>query len=444
MRITFVHIQDQAHYDPTTASLAGVFKERAWMDWHVFTDFSTTKDGFVGAVRANEPLAVAFRVTKPTREIVRFLAGVVAEQPEQIPVIFYGPLCQTHPEEVASLAEPAVVLTGEGEVGLENLLKVWRPGEPISTPPPPGCWFCAQGQVLRGADGGPADLGAIPKPDLVVFGGDRIFRRGVGASLFGELKVLPFLTGHGTPAGMPANATLHNFSYATTYAPRVLDLEAIIFRLRALGPRVDHIELWDRELGWDGRLAKKLLPVLHTRQRKKTYSMRVLAQSFDPALLDLTDATHSLRLVTELDSATAAHHAKVPGMQDPDKVAAVVDAARSRGLHPALLVSVGLPFETRADIEKKIDFIRKNGVRRVRFAAFEPAYGHPVYDLCEREGMLKGRGEEWNREVFRPLTQESLPAEDWHVAWQKCLDLQAELQMKYPSRFEPAAAAVAS
>ena len=61
MRVTFVHIRDQVQYDPTTAALAGVFKERMWMDWHVWTDFSTTKDGFIAQVRANEPLAVAFR-----------------------------------------------------------------------------------------------------------------------------------------------------------------------------------------------------------------------------------------------------------------------------------------------------------------------------------------------------------------------------------------------
>lgn len=438
MRVTFVHINDQVHFDPTTAALAGVFKERMWMDWHVYTDFSTTKDGFVAAVRSNEPLAVAFRVTKETREIVRFLAGLVGEQPEQVPVVFFGPLCHSHPDEVVGLSDAAIILTGEPEVGAENLLSSWKPGESIPNPPPPGCWFVFEGAVMKGAAGGPADLSKTPKPDLVVFGGDRVFRRGIGSSMFGELKVLPFLTGHGSPSGLPINANLWNFSYATFDPPRCLDVETMTFRLRALGPRVDHIEIWDREFGWDGKLAAEFLPVLHTRQRKKTYSLRVLAETFRPEILEMTDRIHSLRLVTEMDAATPEAHRRIPGSQNPDKVAIVVEAAKKAGMEPGILLTVGLPYETLSDIRKKIDFIRKSGVKRLRCVPFEPGYGLPIHRLCDKEGMLAGRGDQWNREVVQPLNQSSLPAEDWHIGWQECQNLQAELYVGNPARFEPA------
>ena len=438
MRISFIHIADQVQYDPMTASLAGLLKERMWMCWHVFTDFSTTKEGFVAQVRSHEPLAVAFRVSKETREIVGFLARAVAEQPEKIPVFFYGPLCQTHPDEVVGLADPAVVLLGEPEVGFDNLLKVWKPGQLPPMPPPTGVWISYAGQIAKGADPAPADLDLIPKPDLTVFGGDRVFRRGVGAGFFGELKVLPFLTGYGTPSGMPANANLHNFSYATQFPPRLLDLDTIVFRLRALGPRVDHIELWDREFGWNMDLAKELLPTLHRRQRKKTYSIRVLPETFDAAVLDLHDPERTLRVVAEYDAATVKHHQRLGWTQHPEKTARVVEETRKRGIEPALLISVGLPEETAADIEAKLDFVRQNGVTRVRFFPFEPAYGHPVWKACNDAGMLSGRGDAWNREIIRPLSQPSLDIEEWHVVWQKCLNLETELQAAYAADFEPA------
>ena len=117
----------------------------------------------------------------------------------------------------------------------------------------------------------------------------------------------------------------------------------------------------------------------------------------------------------------------------------VCDAARASGYLPALLVSVGLPYETADDIDRKIAFIREVGAARVRFVPFEARYGYPVWDVCEEAGMFNGRGETWNREVYHPLNQPSIDIEDWHRAWQRCLDLQAELQLTHPSEFEPRA-----
>ena len=436
MRITFVHISDQVHYEPETAQLSGVLKDRNWIPWHIRTDFSTDRDSFLAVVRRQESVAVAFRVTHQTREIVEHLSAAVGEQPEQPVVFFYGPLCRSHPEEVAALLDRAVVLTGDGAVGLEEIASVW-PAGPFPMQPPKGCWYAHGGEVVRGEDSGPCDLNEIPKPDLTVFGGDRIFKRGIGSSLFGELKVLPFFAGMGSPSGDSFNETLAGFSNPTAYEPRLIDIAEVIFRFRALGPRVRHFEFWDRECGWDLDHFSQLLPLLEKRQRKKTYSLRVLAETFQPELLDVVNPERCRRVITEFDAATEELHAKLPGSQSPSAVAAVVEATRAKGIDPALLISVGLPHETRADVEAKIAFVREHEVKRVRFAPFEPRFGHPIHDVVREAGLFEGRGDDWNREVFQPLVQDSLPAEDWHHCSQAALNLVAELQLNHPARFEP-------
>lgn len=436
MRITFVHISDQVHYEPETAQLSGILKDKNWIPWHIRTDFSTHRDDFLGAVRSQEPVAVAFRVTHQTREIVAHLASAVAEQPEGAVIFFYGPLCRTHPEEVAGLLSSAVVLTGDGVVGLDAIASVW-PAGPFPEQPLKGCWYAHEGNIIRGDESGPCDLAVIPKPDLTVFGGDRVFKRGIGSSLFGELKVLPFFAGMGTPTGDSFNETLMAFSNPTAYEPRLLDIAEVIFRYRALGPRVKHFEFWDREAGWDIDHYSELLPLLEKRQRKKTYTLRVLAETFNPQLLEVVNPERCRRIVTEFDAATEELHARLPGSQSPSRVKAVVDAAREKGIEPALLISIGLPYETRADVEAKLDFVREHGVTRVRIAPFEPRFGHPIHDVAEKAGLLDGRGDGWNREVFQPLVQESLNAEDWHECSQASLNLMAELQLSQPARFEP-------
>ena len=436
MRITFIQITDEVHYEPMTASMAGLMKDQNWMTWHVRTDFATEKDAFVYNVRGNEPIALAFRVTRQTREIVEYLARAVAEGEAARPTFFYGPLCQTHPEEVVGMIEPSIILTGDPDVGLHNVVSQWPQGEFPMTPPP-GCWYCIDGQVLRGDDGGPLDVTDAPKHDLVVFGGDRIFQRGTGASLFGELKVAPMMSGVGSPSGIPINNRLLTFSYPTTYPPRLVDPGRILFRMRSLGPRVHHYEFWDREFGHDFAAAERLLTSMHKRQKRKTYSLRVLASTFDERLLDLVDPRYFRRFILEYDAATSDVHGRIAGTEDPAKVEALAERIRATGHDVAFIVTCGLPFETADDIRRKIAFVRSVGACRVRFLPFEPRYGHPVYDICESEGMLEGRGPKWNREVWRPLRQESLGEEDWWRVWQECLDLQAEVQVRFPTDFSP-------
>ena len=70
--------------------------------------------------------------------------------------------------------------------------------------------------------------------------------------------------------------------------------------MRSLGPRVHHYEFWDREFGFDHDFAAKLLGGMHRRQKKKTYSVRVLASTFDDGLFELFDERYFRRLIIEI------------------------------------------------------------------------------------------------------------------------------------------------
>ncbi len=432
MNLTFVHVVDQVQYEPGTAQLAALARGTGWNPVSLPVDYGTSKEAFLQSLLAADPHVVAFRLTGETMEVVDYMAREVRARRPSLPFLFYGPYCRTVTVEAGALPGPGVILTGEPETAFAALLASW-PLEGIG--PVPGVQILGEAPAPAEADLFNPD--GAPAPELAVFGGPSLLRKGRGTSFFGEVGTAPIETTLGSPLGLPPHAGLAAFNHPVEHRPRLRPLRPLLDELAALGDALRHIEVRDRPFAWDGEQGETFLRHLEREFPAVDFSLRIVPEPRLPDILDRVAADRCRRLVFELDAADARALERLPELRDPDALGRALDEASRRGFATGLLVTVGLPHETPADIRKKLGFIRDHGVSRVRFFPFEPRYGSELFAVCTAEDLLPKGEEGWNREVYAPLDQPCMDIEDWHQVWQECMNLAAELQVQVtPTRVE--------
>lgn len=421
MKLTFVHLTDPILFDPGTAALASIARRNGHDLTRHGADYGTDTARLLDAVLGDQPDLAVFRIDGVNRAVVEHVLGKLRERAADLPVALHGTACE-RPRELPLLDERVIALLPDAAAAFEALLEASAQGLPATLPG--GC-------VRAGEEGVRQEWqpGENPLPEIACFGGAGLYRHGTSGSFFGEVGVAALETRIGSAHGVAPDAGLAHFNQPTTHGPRPYSVAAIRARLDELGEAVRHIEIHDRAFGEDpardGDLLAGMLPDLGTR----TLTLRVLAGTVDPSLLQFLDPTRVRRIVLELWAASPPLADRLPALVDPADVQRLAAAARNRGLDVGLLVPVGLPFETPQDVDAKISFIRSCRAARVRFLPFEPVIGTALHDLCVAESMLPSHSGAWNREVYSPLEHDGMPSEDWFEAWQRCLDLQAELQL---------------
>ncbi|MCA9320101.1 MAG: hypothetical protein KDB53_05175 [Planctomycetes bacterium] len=435
MKLTFVTVVDQAIYEPGTAQLAAIARRHGWTPIHAPVDYGTAKEAFSRRLLENEPGAVVFRLTGETREVVQYMARVIREEAPTLPFVFHGPLCIHRPDSAVGVSDHSLVLAGEPETAFDRLLAHWPSQGGFVPEAIPGVWRIHDGETLRGPEALAFEPGRLPPPEIEVFGGASLFRHGTGASLFGETGVFPIETTVGCPAGPASNAALQSFNHpaSPSIAPRRRPIDGLLDGLESVAGAVRHLEVRDRQFGFDDEHSERFLRELSSRFPNLGYSLRMNAEPGLPPIFDRLDSGRCRRIVLELDAPTPAIKTRSPGLRDPDRVRDALRRIVGAGIEAALLVSVGLPWETPADIRGKLDLIREEGVRRARFLPFEPRYADHLYSVCSDAKMLPTGEAGWNREVYHPLRQDCMPEEEWYQVWQECLDLAARLQVEHPS-----------
>ncbi len=429
MKITFVHIVEQIQFEPQTALLSSVAKFLGHEVSRVSTDFGTKQEILTAALQGEAPDLLAVRVTGEMREAVCWSIAELRRSAPTLPILLYGPLAEDDPGALAGVADPAFLLSDEAEQALVSLLCSGSLPTPVETyEPTPGVGVSVNGVVKWGAPLPLGDPEQAPPTDYDLFGAPAFFGRGSGCSFFGDVPSALLEVSIGSPSGMPGNAGLRIFNYPTNKAPRSRPMEAVLAMIDALPGEVRRVEFADREFGWMSEVAV-LLRGLKERSEAREFVVRQLANTCDLDFLKQIATKGVKEVVFEYDVATPEAWERLPEGQDPARLDAAVQVAQGAGLRVGLLVSVGLPGESREEIDSKLERIRRWGVDRLRFIPFEPRIGHGWRQLCADAGMLPEGDGAWNRETYTPLSQTVIDEESWYLAWQDCLDLQAQVAM---------------
>lgn len=421
MKIVLVHVVDSIQFEPETAQLAQVITEEGGSPRLLLADYGTADERFLAAF-VDPPALALFRVTRQTLPLVEHTVRSLREHRPDLPLGFYGPLVTTDSELASAILNDAWLFPGESEGPLRALARE----DEVKIPA--GSRRVRPGGIDEGGPATPLAADAFPNPHYGLFGGGALFRRGIGVSFFGETWRLPLELSVGGETLPPANAALASFH---RHLPRPLELRSPAL----VRDRLDHafndfehlrgVEIRDRALLRDRAAGLALLEVVG--EGGRGFDLRVDETLVDAELLRDLKGLGARRIVLELDAPPGAPTPE--GFRDPEHVGAAARRAHEAGLEVGVLASFGVPDESTASMKAKRDFIRDElAPQRLRSLPFEPRFGHPAFRRCEEEGLIPSGKNAWNREVYRPLVQPSLPAEEWYLAWQGILDLQAEIE----------------
>ena len=115
----------------------------------------------------------------------------------------------------------------------------------------------------------------------------------------------------------------------------------------------------------------------------------VAVYALDDALLEKMRASGCYSLFFAIESADP--HVLKNIMNKPvkiDRVPALVKTARALGIEAHGLFVIGLPGETREQIQRTIDFAESTGFDYVTFSIATPYPGTRLYDVCKKMGYI--------------------------------------------------------
>ncbi|MAE65936.1 MAG: hypothetical protein CMJ18_16820 [Phycisphaeraceae bacterium] len=400
-RVAVVSVVEGPDLQAETAFLAGALRRIDVAPHRVAIDFCTTEDAFQATLEQLAPTAVLLPYATEFRSILVHLAAE-ARQHVSGPVAIIG-------DGVAreTLPPPAIDgvnwIAGDPGLGLEAVLA----GRPSS------------------AD---ADYASIA-PVIDLFDSVPSLRP-MSVSLFGEPGTVALMGSRPARDTIAPTALLARCEAPADAACR-LESDVALEPLASCGDGVRAVEWWDRDPGIELGDAVREVAARGLRQ-----SVRVRPE---PRQLDLLGTLKEMgvgRVVFEVDRLSGADF--FPGTcSTAEELKPWADEAHRLDLEVGILLVVGIPFETRDLARRRTEAVRALRPHRLRAIPYEPTGGSLAWSWSDDLGMLPNPDRGWQRELHRPLRQDSLPAEDFVADWAEALDLLAEVEAAASSS-EPA------
>ncbi|HYC76318.1 MAG TPA: hypothetical protein VEI02_01710, partial [Planctomycetota bacterium] len=390
---------------PEAAFLASAARRLGLTPRLLATDFCTTRDGFLAAVREARPAGVVFFDAVEWREIVTLLAGFALEA-----------------------GAPRVIVAGASLA------------DPATRPEPQAAGVLAAPDLpsfarALGADGPAPAIAELPL-DLDVFGGPALLDRALGASLFGDLGSVPLVAVRAPRSASSPCAASARFEGALADGRREALPPAVAHApLERVGAAAKAVEWWDRDAfdltllhpAWAKGGAADRAYFEPVRERGLRQTVRLNARTPVPMLETLAGFGVD-RVVFDCDALE--DRERVPGATaSAAEVARAAGEARSVGLETGVLFCVGLPDETPDDTARRCDALRAADLDRLRVIPFEPT-GGAAAEWCRRRGAWPPEGARWNRELHHPLRQPHLGRDAFVRSFETALLLAAEIQTR--------------
>ena len=320
-------------------------------------------------------------VTATYPSAARFAALVKAVDPD-IPVVLGGVHASSEP--VSSLTgAPAIdfVVRGEGEHTLSELLRALdarAAGSPFDPAQIPGLAFRdPTGAVQRSAPRAPlTDLDALPYPlrDNLVFPED------IHPAFYQALVTLRGCPYRCIYCAVPSsNDRLTRYRSATGVVDEIAhlrqqhDVPCLFFHDSVFSLHRDRTLEICRTM-----IDRDLVTPFHCQTR----SDRV-----DPELLDVMKEAGCQQIFFGIESGDATSLAKIRKKMPLDAIRESVDMVRARGIRCTGFFMVGFPWETRALIERTVDFATSLDIDAISLFSATPLPGTELWDLAGGDAM---------------------------------------------------------
>jgi radical SAM superfamily enzyme YgiQ (UPF0313 family) len=310
-----------------------------------------------------------------------------------VPICVGGYQAIVSPEETLAHAVVDAVCVGDGEQPVVELIARVR-GVRTTDAPIEGLWEKrCDGGVIRSAPWLVRDLTAFPFPDYAIFERDGAVRYlSPHAVESRRLTTLPVLSGRGCPyrCSYCANTTLLDIFGGRGGLLRKHEPEPLVDELARLRARyaIEFFQFWDEEFLYDMRYVRRLLGAYRDTVALP-FSMFARPENMSDELCAFVAEAGCHSMWFGVESGSDTYRREFLNRRMPNALLFEARAtARRHGIKCMAFSMVGLPFETRAQAEETLEFVRRLAPELAIFSQFVPLPGTPLYELCRRHELL--------------------------------------------------------
>ncbi len=370
------------------------------------------------AIDVAQPQYVLVDLTPYSITAARRTIGAVAGE-ARLPVAVFGTYATCKPTRAVSIPGVQALVLGEYDRPLVALLEAVREGrDPAGIG---GVWLHTPKGLVKGKLPSLGDdLDELPLPDRALFD---------DAQAGNRPRELPFKAARGCPLWC---AYCINDWYMDLYGEK----PATFVRRRSVGNLLDEIAQVVRATGgaesvrfYDHGFAADLAWL---REFARDYPKRcalpfrchVRLNHVTPEVAALLAAANGRWVHTQIGSGSPFIRDEIFSMGLTNgQIINACHVLQDAGLHVAVEVFIGAPYESEITVEETLGLLREARVDDVQARVFYPTPGTRAAELCAENGWITGRGEEAYWEGQSVLDMPSMPAEHVEAVMRKFASL---------------------
>ena len=365
------------------SSVAAVLKKAGHEVLLIDTSFGLDEEEIRTTLDRFKPGLTGICVTTGSLEQAGHVASLIKERSDA-PILAGGIAATLAPEETIGLESIDIVCVGEGELPALELVESLEAGderEDIEN-----LWFKSDGEVVRN----PVrplikDLDSLPPPDR------GIYRYETYLKWHNHRACL--VAGRGCPYQCTycANHSLQKLYRGKGRYVRFRSVDTILDEIKALEERyrIQSIEFYDdiftMNKKWLREFCEKY-PNIST----IPYYINGKVETIDDEVCRLLKGSGCKRVSIGLESGDEAIRKNVLKRSMSDEaIIGAAGAIKRAGLELYTYNIIGIPFETRASIQKTIDLNRAIKPDYIQTSIFNAYKGTDLYELCREKGWLR-------------------------------------------------------
>lgn len=370
---------DFKDYAAAQRDYAKIVSDKAHVVWKKLTDF----------VSQTDPMAVGISYYTPLRYTVERVAGLIREIDRDIKIIagaFHPTFC---PEEVMQNPDVDFVIRGEGEIPLLRLVQELKKGSPE--------WERVPGIYYRDGEG-------------------RV-RNNPGAGLISNLDELPFLARDlvlncdysvyrdhcmSSTRGCPYTCSFCGDKRLWGGKVRRHSVDNIITELEHLKDtyEVNLVDFVDGTFTFDRKYLQTFCNAIINHNLDIKWRCTARYDNLDEDLLKLMKQANCVGLYFGLESGSDRVLRAIDKKITVAEIIKVSNMVHDSGIFTATSVIMGLPYETKEDMEETLKLMKKVKTDVFDVNSYIPLPGTPLYDSMSEEDK---KNIDWRKVAMKSL-----------------------------------------
>lgn len=399
MKVQLIYINtesERGEFYPGIASLSAVLKaEGHKVDLiHLKAkDKPHIVEKIINSVKKFGPDIIGFTLTELQEKYLRILSKKLKENFE-ISIIVGGPYATLCPESIINLESVDMVVRGDGERVLTNLLFYLEYNKPINEIR--GLWVKdrERNKIYKNPLDNPLEIDTMPFPDRSIFDLETV----TGDELKGE-KTIQMMCSRGCPFSCTycANKYIKSLYPQKSKYVRFHSVDYVIQEIRSLQEKYKFgaIGFYDDTF----LLNKKWIDEFSKKYRNEIglpFSANARPDICNNELVSNISKAGCCKLQIGIESGNEYIRKRILNREITNaQIIGVFKLARKYGLNTASYTMVGIPYETVKNIKETIKLNAKLKPNIMQISVFYPFKGTELGDLCYQKGwVIEERKEE--------------------------------------------------